>query len=54
LKTPSVHRDTLVDNSRVEGKRVAPKELIDLKEGIFEVPEKADGELLDLSCLTPP
>ena len=37
--------DVLIDNSRDgKGKRVKPKELIDMKTGKFKVPKGADGE----------
>ena len=36
-------RNVIVDNSRVDKKRVAPKELIDIKKGFFKVPPNAGG-----------
>ena len=35
----------MVDNSRIDKKRTPPKDLIDIKKGIFTVPEKAGGKL---------
>ena len=36
-------RNVIVDNSRVDKKRVAPNKLIDIKKGLFKVPPKAAG-----------
>ena len=36
-------RNVIVDNSRVDKKRVPPKDLIDIKKGFFKVPPKAGG-----------
>ena len=39
-----VCRNIMVDNSRIAGKRTAPKKLIDIKKGFFKVPEEAAGK----------
>ena len=38
------YRNIMVDNSRIAGKRTAPKDLIDIRKGFFKVPEKAAGK----------
>ena len=38
-------RNIMVDNSRIDKKRTPPKDLIDIKKGIFTVPNKAGGKL---------
>ena len=37
----------MVDNSRIDKKRTPPKDLIDIKKGIFTVPKKAGGTTLE-------
>ena len=42
---PNLFRNIMVDNSRIDKKRTPPKDLIDIKKGIFTVPKKAGGKL---------
>ena len=39
-----LYRNIMVDNSRIAGKRTAPEDLIDIRNGTFKVPEKAAGK----------
>ena len=51
---PNLLRNIMVDNSRIDKKRTPPKDLIDIKKGIFTVPKKAGGKLHPLKNRTAP